>query len=117
LVTVRSIFRSYHAIKAVEFAPRTDDRRYHSFLAKANEEKLLDAKVFARRLRIRGILGGLFLPLVFISYIHTYVVNKNKKLGVCYSYLNRNKCVVYVKQDCVDLELDLGLDLDLGLHT
>jgi hypothetical protein len=30
-------------------------------------------------------------------------------------YLNRNKWVVYVKQDCVDLELHLGLHLDLRL--
>jgi hypothetical protein len=30
-------------------------------------------------------------------------------------YLNRNKCVIYVQQDCVYLELDLGLDSDLRL--
>jgi hypothetical protein len=74
-VAFRSLFRSYHAIKAVEFAPKTDDRRFHSYLARATEEQLLDAKVFAHRLRTRGILGGLFLPIGFISYI----LNKHKK--------------------------------------
>ncbi len=75
LIIIRSVFRSHHAMKAVEFAPRTDDRRFHSYLARATQEQLLDVKLFARRLRARGLFVGLLLPLGFISYI----LNKHSK--------------------------------------
>ena len=31
----RSLFRSYHAVKAIEFPPDSQERFYHSFLARA----------------------------------------------------------------------------------
>lgn len=71
----RSLFRSYHIVKAVEFAPETNDRFFHSFLARASDEQLRNAKVFAHRIRTRGLLGGLFIPAAFISYI----LQKHKK--------------------------------------
>ncbi len=74
-LVLRSLFRSYHALKAVEFAPKTEDRRFHSYLARATEEQLLDAKLFAHQLRTKGILSGLLFPIGFIAYI----LNKQKK--------------------------------------
>jgi len=71
----RSLFRSYHAMKAIDFPPDSQDRLFHSFLAGATEEQLRYAKVFAHRIRTRGVLGGLLLPIGFISYI----VQKHKK--------------------------------------
>jgi len=71
----RSLFRSYHALKAIEFPPESEDRLFHSFLARATGEQLRYAKVFAHRIRTRGVLGGLLLPIGFISYI----VQKHKK--------------------------------------
>jgi hypothetical protein len=70
----RSLFRSYHALKAIEFPPESEDRLFHSFLARATGEQLRHAKVFAHRLRTRGILGGILLPMGFI----TYLVQKHK---------------------------------------
>ena len=71
----RSLFRSYHAMKAIEFPVESDERFFHSFLARATDEQLRHAKVFAHRIRTRGVLGGLLLPIGFISYI----VQKHKK--------------------------------------
>jgi hypothetical protein len=71
----RSLFRSYHAMKAIDFPPESQARLFHSFLAGATEEQLRHAKVFAHRIRTRGVLGGLLLPIGFISYI----VQKHKK--------------------------------------
>ena len=71
----RSLFRSYHALKAIEFPPSSEDRVFHSFLARATGEQLRHAKVFAHRIRTRGVLGGLLLPIGFISYI----VQKHEK--------------------------------------
>ena len=65
----RSLFRSYHALKAIEFPPESEDRLFHSFLAGANGEQLRHAQIFAHRLRTRGILGGILLPIGFISYL------------------------------------------------
>jgi hypothetical protein len=71
----RSLFRSYHAMKAIDFPPDSQERLFHSFLARSTEEQLRYAKVFAHRIRTRGVLGGLLLPIGFISYI----VQKHKK--------------------------------------
>jgi hypothetical protein len=62
-------------MKAIEFPPGSEDRSFHSFLAGATEEQLRHAKIFAHRIRTRGVLGGLLLPIGFISYI----VQKHKK--------------------------------------
>ena len=71
----RSLFRSYHAVKAIEFPPDSQERFYHSFLARATGEQLRHAQSFAHQLRTRGVLGGILLPIGFISYI----VQKHKK--------------------------------------
>ena len=68
-LALRSLFRSHHALKAIQFAPNTEERFFHSFLAKATEEQLRHAHAFAYRLRTRGILGGLLLPTGFLSYL------------------------------------------------
>ena len=70
----RSLFRSYHVVKAIEFPPGSEERSVHSYLAGATKEQLHDAQIFARRLRTRGILGGILLPIGFI----TYLVQKHK---------------------------------------
>lgn len=70
----RSLFRSYHVVKAIEFPPGSEDRSVHSYLAGATKEQLHHAQIFARRLRTRGILGGILLPIGFI----TYLVQKHK---------------------------------------
>ena len=65
----RSLFRSYHVVKAIQFPPQSQERFYHSYLAGATGEQLRHAKIFAHQLRTRGILGGILLPIGFISYI------------------------------------------------
>ena len=62
-------------MKAIDFPPDSQERLFHSFLAGATEEQLRHAKVFAHRIRTRGVLGGLLLPIGFI----TYIVQKHKK--------------------------------------
>ena len=79
----RSLFRSYHALKAIKFPPESEERLFHSFLAGANGEQLRHAKVFAHRLRTRGVLGGILLPIGFISYIvqkHQGLAQKQKSI-------------------------------------
>jgi hypothetical protein len=66
---LRSIFRSHHALKAVKFAPGTDDRCFHSYLAGATSEELVYAKKYAHRIRVKGILGGLLVPICYITYL------------------------------------------------
>ncbi len=65
----RSLFRSYHAVKAIEFPVDSQERFYHSFLARATGEQLRHAQSFAHQIRTRGLLGGILLPIGFISYI------------------------------------------------
>ena len=56
-------------MKAIEFPPESTDRLFHSYLAGATGEQLRHAQVFAHQLRTRGFLGGILLPLGFITYI------------------------------------------------
>jgi hypothetical protein len=58
----RPVFRLYHTLKALEVAPNTEDRLFHTFFAGANEAKLSLGNAFAYRLWKRGVVGGLLLP-------------------------------------------------------
>jgi hypothetical protein len=62
-------------MKAIEFPPGSEQRSVHSYLAgQATGEQLRNAQIFAHQIRTRGVLGGILLPIGFI----TYLVQKHK---------------------------------------
>jgi hypothetical protein len=63
-----SFFRAYHTNKSLQFKIGSDDRKWHKGLARVTEEQLDSAGEIVRRFRIRGVVAGVGMPLLFMAY-------------------------------------------------
>ena len=93
-------------MKAIEFPPLSSDRFFHSYLARATGEQLLHAKVVAQRLRTRGLLRGILLPLGFISWS---IRNRNLLLisfsaSDWYNKSNRSQLVILETNSAINFK-------------
>ena len=63
--------RSVHIQKADSLPAGSDDRKFYQYLSGCSNEQLEHALIYSRKIRSRGAIGAILMPLGWLAYIYT----------------------------------------------
>ena len=68
---IKSFMRSVYVLKADSLPAGSDDRKFYQHLSGCSNEQLEHALVFSRKIRARGVIGAILMPVGWLAYIAT----------------------------------------------
>ena len=66
---IKSFMRSVYVLKADSLPVGSDDRKFYTHLSGCSNEQLEHALMFSRRIRARGAIGAILMPLGWLAYV------------------------------------------------